>query len=119
MRRAATPALPPPPHPQEQPALLQAPQGPGVGRPPAGRPAGVGRARAPGNAPGEERDLGPRIASGPDPDLLGPEPAQEAPLQPAQAGLRDRWALRHLSLSLRWAVYPLEPTLHARTIRPP
>jgi hypothetical protein len=44
MRRAATRALAPPPHPQEQSALFQAPQGPGVGRPPAGRPAGVVRA---------------------------------------------------------------------------
>jgi hypothetical protein len=87
MRRAATRALPPPPHPQEQPALLQAPQGPGVSRTPAGRPAGIGRAGAPGNAPREERDLGPRIATGPDPGGLGLQLAQEAPLQPAQANL--------------------------------
>ena len=80
MGRAAARALPAPLHPQEQPALLQAPQGPGVGRTPAGRPAGVGRAGAPGDAPGEERDLGPRIPTGPDPGLPCPELAQEAPL---------------------------------------
>jgi hypothetical protein len=101
MRRVATPT--PLPHPQEQPALLQAPQGPGVGRTPAGCPADVGRAGAPGNAPREERDLGPPIARGPDPGHLRPELAQDAPLQPAQAGLRDRWALRHASFPPSWA----------------
>jgi hypothetical protein len=90
MRRAATRALPPPPHPQEQPALLQAPQGPRVGRPPAGRPVHVGRAGVPGNAPREERDLGPRLATDPDPGGLDLQLAQEAPLQPAQANLSDR-----------------------------
>jgi hypothetical protein len=103
MRRAAARALTPPPHPQEQPALLQAPQRPRVGRPPAGRPVHVGRAGAPGNAPGEERDLGPRLATGPDPGGLGLQLAQEAPLQPAQAGLRDWWARRHASSPPSWA----------------